>query len=179
MSTKQTNDKLFESRRFKISDDIGRSMQRDLSDRIDEWNVINHEPIVLMIDSTGGDLFVARLIMDAIMFSPAPVHGIVTGVACSAAFCILQSCHRRLAYPSARFMFHYGQIEIDVDRDLHPEETLREGLRIVDDFMSSLSKMSKVNVETIKARARASRKFGVKEALRCRFIDEVLKPPQR
>ena len=154
-------------------------MQRDFASSLEQWNLAGCEPITLTIDSTGGNLFAARFIADAIRFSEAPVHGVVVGAAFSGAFQVLQACHRRLAYPSARFMFHYGRFEIDLDENARPEEVLREGVAILNEYLNALAVLSGKNLKTIKAWARAARKFGSEEALRCGFLDEILTPPAR
>src|SRR4051812_33632744 len=82
---------------------------------------LNHQseaPISLFINSKGGDTLCEGYIMDAIASSAAPIHGVVRGMAYSAAFCILQACHLRKAFAHARLMFHGMMLSnLRIDRD--------------------------------------------------------------
>lgn len=73
----------------------------------------NQEPIEVMIDSSGGNHFQALTIIGAIETIQAPVCGVVTGKACSAAALVLLACKKRLAYPLATISFHFGQKELE------------------------------------------------------------------
>ena len=66
------------------------------------------EPIKIYIDSCGGYLVDTFTMIDAIRMSKTPVIGICTGQALSGGFFTFISCHKRLAYPHASFLFHEG-----------------------------------------------------------------------
>lgn len=68
----------------------------------------DREPIKIYIDSLGGMLSDSFTIIDAIKMSKTPVIGICTGCAYSGGFFIFISCHKRIAYPHASFLFHEG-----------------------------------------------------------------------
>lgn len=68
----------------------------------------DREPIKIYIDSLGGMLSDSFTIIDAIKMSKTPVIGICTGCAYSGGFFIFISCHERIAYPHASFLFHEG-----------------------------------------------------------------------
>ena len=77
----------------------------------DEKNNIpveERKPIKIYINSPGGYLLDALTIIDSIKLSKTPIIGICTGTAYSGGFFILISCHQRIAYPHASFLFHEG-----------------------------------------------------------------------
>lgn len=79
--------------------------QKDNEDNIP---IEEREPIKIYIDSCGGYLVDTFTMIDAIKMSKTPVIGICTGQALSGGFFTLISCHKRLAYPHASFLFHEG-----------------------------------------------------------------------
>lgn len=66
------------------------------------------KPIILMINSGGGDVLNGIGLMDAIRQSKTPVLGICAGYAMSMAFAIFAVCHTRVSIPNAIFMYHDG-----------------------------------------------------------------------
>lgn len=177
LSPKEVNERLFAYRTFRLVGDITGSVQEHFCQSLVLWNLDSTDPIKLIIDSRGGDLHIACWMIDAIRFSKAPVHAIVTAVAESAAFGILQACHRRIAYPSARLVFHYGTLTINLDTDRDPREFLEESLQRVEGFLEHFSKLSGKDIGTIRSWARQARRMNSDEALKLNFIDEILTPP--
>lgn len=64
--------------------------------------------IVLDIASEGGDVQAGLMLVDAIRFSTNRIIGVVSGMAESMAFVVLQACSTRAAYPWATISFHQG-----------------------------------------------------------------------
>jgi ATP-dependent protease ClpP protease subunit len=64
------------------------------------------DAIVVEIDSPGGSVLAARTIALAILDAPAPVTCVVTHLAASAAFLILQTCRLRVMVYDAQLMLH-------------------------------------------------------------------------
>ncbi len=62
-------------------------------------------PITLLIDSTGGDVFIALQIVDLLRLLPVETIGVVIEAKSSAVF-VLQGCTKRLIVPSGRIMIH-------------------------------------------------------------------------
>ena len=77
-------------------------------DNVKNIPIEEREPIKIYIDSPGGYLLDALTIIDSIRLSKTPVVGICIGTAYSGGFFILLSCHQRIAYPHASFLFHEG-----------------------------------------------------------------------
>lgn len=65
-------------------------------------------PIVIFIDSYGGDLGACFTIIDAITMSKTPVYTVNMGSAYSAGFFIAIAGHKRFAYPHASYLYHEG-----------------------------------------------------------------------
>ena len=84
---------------------------RNWNDEDEKNNIPVEErvPIKLYIDSPGGSLTDAFSVCDSVMMSKTPVWGICTGIAYSAGFLILISCHKRIGYPLSSYLFHEGQ----------------------------------------------------------------------
>jgi ATP-dependent Clp protease protease subunit len=66
----------------------------------------NPDPIKLYIDSPGGFIYKGFSLINHFKQSKAPIHGIVTGMACSMAFVILTQCDLRMAYKDTELMYH-------------------------------------------------------------------------
>ena len=70
--------------------------------------VKERKPIKIYIDSCGGSLSDTFTVIDSIKLSKTPIIGICLGAAYSGGFFIFISCHTRIAYPHASFLFHEG-----------------------------------------------------------------------
>lgn len=68
----------------------------------------DRQPIVIILNSFGGDVFEGISLMDAISQSKTPVIGICVGHCASMAFGIYSVCHVRIAMPNSVFMYHDG-----------------------------------------------------------------------
>ena len=74
-------------------------------------------PINIVIHSRGGYDDLMLNLYDAITYSKAPIHTVVTGMVCSAATLILVCGDRRFATESAYAMFHKGKVSLEGDED--------------------------------------------------------------
>jgi len=66
------------------------------------------EPIVIMLNTGGGELDAALSLCSCMEMSKTPVHTVALGKACSAGFLILICGHRRFAQQYSRLMYHTG-----------------------------------------------------------------------
>ncbi|MEK7540707.1 MAG: ATP-dependent Clp protease proteolytic subunit [Patescibacteria group bacterium] len=154
-------------------------------------NAVSSESITLFVDSCGGSGDTAQNISDNIKNSAAPVYGVVTGVAYSAAFAVIQACHRRMAYPNAKLMFHGGSLTIRVDNIIDAkivsEDTVRLGRKQIDELrkrisyhqkeISGIAERSGQPLKLIKKWWKEERIFTAPEAKEFGFIDEIVKKP--
>lgn len=70
------------------------------------------EPIKLFINSYGGNLYDANLLIGIIETSPTPIYTYCYGKAMSAGLYIFASGHKRFASPLATFMYHDASVGI-------------------------------------------------------------------
>ena len=68
------------------------------------------KPIVLYIDSNGGDAWACDAMIDAIRTSITPVYTVNLGICYSAGFLIFVAGHKRFAMPSSTFLLHDGEM---------------------------------------------------------------------
>jgi ATP-dependent Clp protease protease subunit len=179
VNSPQILEALLSRRHILIQNRIDAEVQVKVTRFLAYLNALDETPITVLIDSPGGDTRLSLFICDAIEHSKAEVRGLVVGDAISAAFRILQSCHRRQAYPHAVFMFHATSIEgrrID-------SPTLMDDLKrlqsLQDEQMEVFSKRSKQTIEQCREWSRNEKTFKAQEALEAGFLDEILQSPQR
>lgn len=105
---------------------------------------LSEEPIILMINSEGGDMVQGFAIIDAISHCRSQVMGVVRGNAQSAAFVILQSCHIRRASKHAVLMTHAGTRSTDFDLkvDMNADEIILKRAREKNPLMT-MNKLQK------------------------------------
>lgn len=77
-------------------------------DELKNIPVEERKPIKIYIDSQGGSLTDTFTIIDAISLSKTPVWTINIGTAYSGGFFSFIAGHKRIAYPSASFLYHEG-----------------------------------------------------------------------
>lgn len=102
-------------RLFYLDSDVTSDILHTVTMQIYKINGIDYDvpidertPIVLVINSHGGNVEDGIGLMDAIIQSKTPVIGVCVGYAMSMAFAIYSVCHERIAMPNAIFMFHDG-----------------------------------------------------------------------
>ena len=93
--------------------------------KIEKLNSLSVEPILLTIDSKGGDAEAGLKIYGAISVSSAPVIGLVLKEAWSSALIVLQACQRRLAKRAATLKIH------NVSRNFDLSVTVGDDLNLV------------------------------------------------
>src|SRR5438105_1741998 len=86
---------------------IGKNLRPHDIDRAISWfRVLEGRdkdlPIIIAIDSNGGDYPASQKLIDVIQASGVTVYGLAEGFCLSSAFCIMQACTYRLARPHAQ-----------------------------------------------------------------------------
>ena len=99
-----------------ITDEIDDGLL-DLVSKIMDWNredryipKENRKPIRLCINSVGGNLDIARVVVSIVEVSETPVMGIAMGIVASAASMIFLACHKRVALANSTYLLHKGSI---------------------------------------------------------------------
>ena len=85
-----------------------------------QWNIEDscilkkdRQPITLLINSNGGSILAAHMLMDAIKTSETPVRTVGLGLIASSAFYIYLAASERYAFPNSVFLMHEGEIDIE------------------------------------------------------------------
>lgn len=68
----------------------------------------NRKPIILYINSPGGDLVSGYSIIDCVILSKTPVYTVNVGEACSMGLLIFISGKKKYAFPRSEFLLHDG-----------------------------------------------------------------------
>ncbi len=158
--------------------EIDREKQEAVSMAIELLDLQGRDPILLRIDSKGGDFYRGLYIAQNICFARSPVFGLVVGSARSSAFNVLQSCDRRLAYPMTDLMFHGPASDMPLDDPNWLTDEKRTG-REWQTLQKSLASRSRQPLKLIRRWSSSSRHFSAEEALKLGFIDEILVPPKK
>ncbi len=91
-------------------------------------------PVVVEINSPGGSVYAALEIQKAIERHGAPVVCVVDGMAASAAFVTLQSCHIRAMSPRSVLMAHHASLS-GVSGQSQEMQNAADLLRAIDEAM--------------------------------------------
>lgn len=135
--------------------------------------ISERKPIKLFIDSGGGEVESAFMIISAIQLSVTPVHTIVIGVAYSGALDILISGHKRYSYPNATMLFHEGSTQISADANkfanfaLHYRRTLNR-------FRDLFLKRTKVSADWYREHQNDDVWMFPEDAIEYGIIDEII-----
>lgn len=104
-----------ENRRMYINSEIDEFVVTDLVYHILRYNRLDKEipvnerkPIILYINSPGGNVTDGYALIDAIMTSKTPVYTVNLGIAYSMGFFVFIAGERRYSMPSATFLCHDG-----------------------------------------------------------------------
>lgn len=142
----------------------------------------NHNPLMLLIDSTGGSVEPAHFIVDFFLAMPFEIVGLVSGQCHSAALTILQGCHKRFALPHSTFLCHSQVSNVPVRMDKDYQKTMRkkyERSKLIAQRSRELYlRRSKLSDRQLKELMRLGDEidytFYADEALKKGFIDEII-----
>lgn len=91
-----------------------------------------HGPIVLYINSPGGDVFAGLSAMDHILSLRVPVHTVADGLCCSAATFLFLAGEKRFIKPHAHLLIH----QISQESDWVRFEDMKDELRNLEKLMN-------------------------------------------
>ena len=100
---------IIKSRTIVISEDVNSTMAGEITRLVNFMEAENPEaPILVTINSPGGEAYTGLGIYDTLRFTSCPVHTLVNGLCASAGIVILLSGDKehRYSLPSSRFMIH-------------------------------------------------------------------------
>jgi len=95
-------------------------------------DIVQHmrKPILLYINSGGGNVTDGYALMDVILMSKTPVHTICIGSAYSMGGMVFLAGHKRIMYPRSSIMLHQGAAELRGDIG-----KLKDGMKFVDNLV--------------------------------------------
>jgi len=134
------------------------------------------EPIKLIVNSPGGDVYHGFALVDVISNSQTPIYTICHGHAMSAALVVYAAGHKRFASQRATFMYHEIAWSMQQEKlQLHSQE-VKEGERmwkIYDDFLLSQTKFTAKQLNEIK-KTRGEWYMDAKTAMKYGLVDEII-----
>ena len=133
------------------------------------------QPIKLIINSFGGELYSGLALVDVIDNSQTPIHTICHGSAMFMALVVYAAGHHRLASKYATFMYHEASYETE-GKVLHHKQEIKEADRtdkICDEYFLSKTKFNAKQLKDIRDK-RGEWYFDVKTAVKYGLVDEVL-----
>ena len=103
-------------RQIMLMGGIDTDMHRTFSEQLNELVLESDEPVMVVLDSDGGEVYSGFGIYDAIRLAPVDVHVLVRGHAMSMAAVVSQAGRSRLATPHSMFMLHTIHYDAGMDR---------------------------------------------------------------
>jgi ATP-dependent Clp protease protease subunit len=133
------------------------------------------EPIKLIINSFGGELYSGLALIDVMDNSPIPIHTVCHGSAMSMALIVYAAGHHRSASRYATFMYHEASYETNGKVMFHKQELseVERTDKICDDYLLSKTKFTNKQLKDFKDR-RGEWYFDVKTAHKYGLVDEIL-----
>jgi ATP-dependent Clp protease protease subunit len=133
------------------------------------------EPIKLIINSPGGEIYNGMALIDVIDSSQTPIHTICHGTAMSMGLIVFAAGHVRQASKYSTFMYHEALYELDGKVAFHKQE-LKETERvdkICDAYLISKTKLTDKILKPHRDK-QAEWYFDVKTAQRYGLVDSIL-----
>jgi ATP-dependent Clp protease protease subunit len=133
------------------------------------------DPIKLIINSAGGEIYSGLALIDVINTSLTPIYTICHGSAMSMGLIVFAAGHHRTASPNATFMYHEAMYGLEGKTAYHKQE-IKEANRIdkiCDDFLLSKTKLTQKLLNNVK-NTQAEWYFDAKTALKYDVVNEIL-----
>jgi len=134
------------------------------------------EPIKLIINSVGGDVYHGFGLIDCIVNSITPIHTICYGCAFSMALPIFAAGHHRQAGKLSTFMYHEISWNMEYEKIMTHDRELVEGKRIMQIYDDFLYTHTKLDVKKLKSVKKLNKDwyFNVEEALNYGIVDKII-----
>ncbi len=129
------NERFLKTRTVLLVGEIDKDLSEKVMRQLLLLESISEEPITLLIDSPGGDVYAGFSIFDVIRFIKAPVRIVGIGLVASAAALILIAVpkDRRFGLPNSSYLIHQplsGMNGVATDIEIHAKELERTRLHI-------------------------------------------------
>lgn len=133
------------------------------------------EPIRLIVNSFGGEVYSGLALIDTIDNSATPVYTICHGSAMSMGLIVYSAGHQRYASKNATFMYHEAAYPIE-GKVIHHKQELKEVERvdgICDDYLLSKTSFTKKQFNDIK-KTQGEWYFNIEIAQQYGLVNEIL-----
>lgn len=133
------------------------------------------EPIHILLNSIGGDVYDGFAIVDAMMTSLTPIHVTVLGKAMSMALLIAVCADHTSATSRTTFMYHDSNYELN-GKTAHHKQEIAEVERLdsmYDDLIISTTNLTKKQLDKVK-NERRDWYITADQALKFGIIDEII-----
>ena len=133
------------------------------------------EPIKLIINSAGGEIYSGLALIDVINTSLTPIYTICHGSAMSMGLIVFAAGHHRTASPNTTFMYHEAMYGLEGKTAYHKQE-IKEANRIdkiCDDYLLSKTKLTQKLLDNVK-NTQAEWYFDAKIALKYGVVSEIV-----
>jgi len=134
------------------------------------------EPIKLIVNSSGGDVYHGFALVDLISNSRTPIHTICHGMAMSAALIVYAAGHKRFASQRATFMYHEVSWGASQEKLQYHSQELKEGERLwkmYDDYLLSRTKFTEKQLVDVK-KTRGEWYMDAKTAMKYGLVHEII-----
>jgi len=133
------------------------------------------EPIKLIINSFGGEVYSGLALIDTIDNSSTPVYTICHGSAMSMALIVYSAGHQRYASKNATFMYHEAAYPIE-GKVIHHKQELKEVERvdkICDNYLLSKTSFTQKQFNDVK-KTQGEWYFNIETAQQHGLVNEIL-----
>lgn len=167
-----------ENRIITLTEDINSESALEFIDELFVSAGLSDEPLVILINSGGGEAYSSLAIVDAIQSAPMPTIGLCMGLAGSGAFYALQACtHRVMMNNSILFwheMIHYELSEIKSASE--SEKKHKDYKKLNDHILTFFKKRIGISKEDWKNHFENKNDlmFNAAEALKLNLIDKKI-----
>jgi len=142
-------------------------------------NTISDKPVIIIINSVGGDQSHGMAIYDIIKSSRCHVTMICLGNCCSMGSIILQAADLRVISPNCLFMVHDGQNTLDGharNTEVWAEQSKKDRLKMYEIYYEKMKqKNKKITIRQIEKLCTLDNIFSSEEAIGVGLADEILK----
>jgi ATP-dependent Clp protease protease subunit len=162
--------------------DIDEENANDVIQFIHEINYLDaektenkREPITIIVNSYGGDIYRGFGVVDAIKDSITPIHTVCYGAALSMGFIIMASGHKRSASKHSTFMYHEILWSLNEEKLSSHKREVEEGKRIMDIYDSIILECTNLTKKQLDIVKKEHRDWYVsaEDALVYGIIDEI------
>jgi ATP-dependent Clp protease protease subunit len=163
---------LFERRIVLVTGPVDDVMASDVAAQLMALGAAGDEPIELRLDSPGGTLDAAFVVIDTIGLSRSPVQAMCAGRAEGAAVGVFAAAVFRRAAPHARFRLCQPEESVD-GTAANLESWVEQKQRRLDDFHRHLAQATGRPFEVVEADTDRGRYLDAEEAVRYGLVHEI------